>query len=37
MADLYKVGAVLPAEAREMVLSANWLDFLQAGLPQTAP
>ncbi len=37
VADLYKVGAVLPAEAREMVLSANWLDFLQAGLPQTAP
>lgn len=37
VADLYKVGADVPAEAREGVLSANWLNFLRAALPQTAP
>jgi membrane dipeptidase len=33
VADLAKIGAVVPAEAREAVLSANWLDFLRASLP----
>ena len=33
-ADLYKVGAVLPAEARAAVLSTNWLDFLRRALPK---
>jgi membrane dipeptidase len=32
-ADLYKVGAVVPPEAREAVLSTNWLDFLRNALP----
>ncbi len=32
-ADLYKVGEVLPAEARAKVLSGNWLRFLRAALP----
>jgi membrane dipeptidase len=36
VADLHKVGAVVPAEAREAVLSANWLTFLRASLPETA-
>ena len=36
VADLYKAGAVVPAEAREAVLSANWLNFLRSSLPQTA-
>lgn len=34
-ADLYKVGEVVPAEAREAVLSANWLRFLRAALPRS--
>lgn len=34
VADLYKVGAVVPAEVREAVLSTNWLNFLRASLPQ---
>jgi membrane dipeptidase len=33
-ADLYKVGAVLPLEARAAVLSTNWLDFLRRTLPK---
>jgi membrane dipeptidase len=36
IADLYKVGFAVPAEAREAVLSANWLNFLRTALPQTA-
>ncbi len=35
MADLYKVGSVVPAEVREAVLSANWLNFLSVSLPKT--
>ncbi|MGO8948430.1 MAG: dipeptidase, partial [Ktedonobacterales bacterium] len=35
VADLYKVGAVVPAEVREAVLSTNWLNFLRASLPKT--
>ncbi len=35
-ADLYKVAAVLPPEARLPVLSSNWLDFLRASLPRSA-
>ena len=33
VADLYKVGAVIPPEARAGVLSANWLNFLMRSLP----
>ncbi len=36
VADLRKVGSVVPAEVREQVLSANWLNFLRSALPQTA-
>ena len=36
VADLYKVGSVVPAEVREAVLSTNWLNFLRSSLPQTA-
>jgi membrane dipeptidase len=36
VADLYKAGSVLPAEAREAVLSTNWLNFLRSSLPQTS-
>jgi membrane dipeptidase len=35
-ADLYKVGAVVPAEFRDAVLSTNWLKFLRSSLPRTA-
>ncbi len=35
VADLYKVGLVVPAEVREAVLSTNWLNFLRASLPNT--
>jgi membrane dipeptidase len=35
VADLYKAGSVVPAEAREAVLSTNWLNFLRSTLPQT--
>jgi membrane dipeptidase len=35
-ADLYKVGAIVPTEAREAVLSTNWLNFLRASLPKTS-
>jgi Zn-dependent dipeptidase, microsomal dipeptidase homolog len=33
VADLYKVGDVVPAEVREGVLSTNWLRFLRRSLP----
>lgn len=36
VADLGKVGAVVPGEVREAVLSTNWLDFLRTCLPQIA-
>lgn len=36
VADLYKIGSVVPAEARETVLSTNWLDFLRSSLPQSS-
>ena len=36
VADLYKVGLVVPAEVREAVLSTNWLNFLRSSLPQTS-
>ena len=36
VADLYKVGSVVPAEVREAVLSTNWLDFLRSSLPPTS-
>lgn len=35
VADLYKVGKVVPAEARGGVLSTNWLDFLRRSLPHS--
>lgn len=33
VADLYKVGSVIPFEAREEVLGANWINFLRSSLP----
>ena len=36
IADLYKVGEVVPDKAREAVLSGNWLNFLRRSLPQQA-
>lgn len=36
VADLHKVGAIVPAEVREAVLSSNWLNFLRRALPQTS-
>ncbi len=36
IADLYRVGSVVPAEAREAVLSTNWLNFLRASLPRSS-
>lgn len=36
VADLFKVGSVVPAEAREAVLSTNWLEFLRSSLPNRA-
>ena len=36
VADLYKVGSVVPVEVREAVLGTNWLDFLRSSLPQTS-
>ncbi len=33
VADLYKAGPALPPEAREAVLSTNWLNFLKGALP----
>ncbi len=35
IADLQRIGAVVPAEARERVLSTNWLDFLRRSLPSS--
>jgi membrane dipeptidase len=35
--DLYKIGLVLPLEAREPVLSTNWLNFLRSSLPVSIP
>jgi membrane dipeptidase len=36
VADLHKVGDVVPAEFRGAVLGANWLRFLRSSLPQTS-
>ncbi|MGB8648603.1 MAG: membrane dipeptidase [Anaerolineae bacterium] len=36
VADLYRIGAVVPAAARDAVLSTNWLDFLRRSLPRSA-
>lgn len=33
VADLYKIGDIVPVEVREAVLSRNWLDFLRRCLP----
>jgi len=33
VADLWKIGEVVPAEARDAVLSTNWLRFFRASLP----
>jgi membrane dipeptidase len=37
VADLWKIESAVPAEAREAVLSSNWLNFLRRTLPKTAP
>jgi len=36
VADLYKVGEIVPAEVQEAVLSHNWLNFLRRSLPPSA-
>jgi membrane dipeptidase len=36
VADLNKVGSVVPVEVREAVLSSNWLSFLRSFLPRSA-
>lgn len=36
VADLYKVGSVVPAEVRAAVHSTNWLNFLRSSLPKTS-
>ncbi len=36
VADLYRVGNVVPAEARAGVLSTNWISFLKDSLPHSA-
>lgn len=36
VADLYKAGSAVPAEARNAVLSTNWLDFLRSSLPRSS-
>ncbi len=36
VADLVKIGSIVPAEAREALLSSNWLRFLRRSLPRTA-
>ncbi|MEO8394141.1 MAG: membrane dipeptidase, partial [Chloroflexota bacterium] len=36
IADLDKIGSVVPPEAREAVLSTNWLNFLRASLPKSS-
>ncbi|MBI5029206.1 MAG: membrane dipeptidase [Chloroflexi bacterium] len=35
VADLNKVGSVVPTEFRDAILSTNWLDFLRGSLPNT--
>ncbi len=37
VADLSKIGLVLPTEARERVLGTNWLNFLRSSLPESLP
>jgi membrane dipeptidase len=34
--DLQRAGDAVPVEARDAVLSTNWLRFLRASLPRTA-
>jgi membrane dipeptidase len=34
VADLHKVGSVVPAEVRGAILGTNWLRFLRSSLPQ---
>jgi membrane dipeptidase len=36
IADLYKIGSVVPADVGAAVLSTNWLDFFRKSLPQTS-
>ncbi len=36
IADLYKIGSVVPAEVSAAVLSTNWLNFFRSSLPHTA-
>jgi membrane dipeptidase len=36
IADLYKIGSIVPADASAAVLSTNWLNFLRSSLPQTS-
>jgi membrane dipeptidase len=36
IADLAEVAVAVPAEARDAVLSSNWLNFLRGTLPQTS-
>lgn len=36
IADLNKVGSVLPDKVRQAVLSSNWLRFLRGSLPKTS-
>jgi membrane dipeptidase len=36
IADLYKIGEVVPAHAREAVLGGNWLAFLRSALPRSS-
>lgn len=36
IADLHRVGDVVPPEARDAVLSTNWLRFLRESLPRTS-
>ena len=36
VADLHKVGSVVPAEVRGAVLGTNWLNFLRSSLPQAS-
>ncbi len=36
IADLNKIGSVVPAEVSEAVLSTNWLNFFRSSLPKSA-
>ena len=36
VADLYKIGSIVPADVRGSVLSMNWLNFLRSSLPRTS-